>query len=106
MPKQIYLALAALLLLCLAPMPYGYYQLVRFVAMVAFGVMAYNYCNEKKEVLMVVFGALALLFQPFFKVALGRTMWNIVDVIVAIGLIILFVMDTKSSSNYDKRSKI
>ncbi|MBO4464028.1 MAG: hypothetical protein J5797_07510 [Prevotella sp.] len=93
--KQVYLILAALLLLCLAPMPYGYYQLVRFVAMVAFGVMAYNYCNEKKEVLMVVFGALALLFQPFFKVALGRTMWNIVDVIVAIGLIALFFYETK-----------
>lgn len=95
MPKQIYLALAALLLLCLAPMPYGYYQLVRFVAMVVFGVIAYNYCKEKKDVLMVVFGALALLFQPFFKMALGRTMWNIVDIIVAIGLIVLFFYETK-----------
>jgi len=41
--KQVYLILAALMLLCLAPMPYGYFQLVRFVAMVAFGVMAYRY---------------------------------------------------------------
>ena len=32
--KQVYLILAALMLLCLAPMPYGYFQLVRFVAMV------------------------------------------------------------------------
>ena len=93
--KQVYLILAALLLLWLAPMPYGYYQLVRFVAIVAFGVMAYKYHEEKKDVLMVVFGALALLFQPFFKVALGRTMWNIVDVIVAIGLIALFFYETK-----------
>jgi hypothetical protein len=35
----------------------------------------------------VVFVILALLFQPFFKIALGRTLWNIVDVIVGIGLI-------------------
>jgi len=34
--KQVYLILAALMLLCLAPMPYGYFQLVRFVAMVVF----------------------------------------------------------------------
>lgn len=34
MMKQVYLILAALMLLCLAPMPYGYFQLVRFVAMV------------------------------------------------------------------------
>ena len=33
--KQVYLILATLMLLCLAPMPYGYFQLVRFVAMVA-----------------------------------------------------------------------
>ena len=33
--KHILLLLAALLLLCLAPLPYGFYQLVRFVIMVA-----------------------------------------------------------------------
>ena len=95
MPKQIYLALAALLLLCLAPMPYGYYQLVRFVAMVVFSLMAYRYYGEKKNELSITFGALALLFQPFVKVALGRIMWNIVDVLVAILLIVLYVKDGK-----------
>lgn len=81
--------LAALLLLCLAPMPYGYYQLVRFVAMAIFAVMAYQYVQEKRNTLAVVFGALALLFQPFLKIALGRTIWNIVDVVVAILLVTL-----------------
>ena len=47
MMKQVYLILAALMLLCLAPMPYGYFQLVRFVAMVAFGLMAYKYFGSK-----------------------------------------------------------
>ena len=88
--KQVSAVLSLLLLLCLAPMPYGYYQLVRFVAMVVFGVMAYKYYEEKENVLAITFGALALLFQPFIKVALGRTMWNVVDVVVAIGLIVLF----------------
>ncbi|MBO4827727.1 MAG: hypothetical protein J5506_10945 [Prevotella sp.] len=93
--KYINLILAALLLLCLAPMPYGYYQLVRFVSMVVFGALAYRYYEKKQEGLMVLFGALALLFQPFVKVALGRTMWNVVDVVVAIILIVLFVKDRK-----------
>ena len=88
--KKILLILSLLLLLCLAPMPYGYYQLVRFVAMVAFGVMAYKYYEEKKNELAITFGALALLFQPFVKVALGRMTWNVVDVVVAIGLIVLY----------------
>ena len=58
--------------------------------MVVFGVMAYQYYDQKKITLAVVFGALALLFQPFFKVVLGRTIWNSVDVVVAIILIVMF----------------
>ena len=88
-----------LLLLCLAPMPYGYYILVRYVTMVVFGVMAYQFYNQKKEGLAVVCGALALLFQPFIKIALGRTMWNVVDVIVAIGLIVLFLIEQRQKSS-------
>jgi hypothetical protein len=37
---------------------------------------------------MIIYGGLALLFQPFFKIALGREIWNIVDVIVGIGLLL------------------
>ena len=93
--KYISLCLAALLLLCLATMPYGFYQLVRFVAMIVFGVMAYKYYEQKNMPFAVVFGALALLFQPFFKVALGRTIWNIVDIVVAIILIVMFIINIK-----------
>ena len=83
------------MLLCLAPMPYGYFQLVRFLSTLAFGVMAFRYYQERKEWLAYTCGTLALLFQPFYKIALGRTVWNIVDVIVAIGLIVLFIYEWK-----------
>lgn len=95
MMKQVCLILAALLLLCLAPMPYGYFQLVRFVAMVVFGVMAYRFWGDKKLGLAIVFISLALLFQPFFKIALGRTLWNVIDVLVAIGLMVLFLVERR-----------
>ena len=36
-------------LLFLLPMPYGYYLLIRFVSMIAFGVMAYQYIQQKKK---------------------------------------------------------
>lgn len=81
------------LLLCLAPMPYGYYILVRFVAMIVFAIMAYGYYEKEQMPLTITFGALALLFQPFMKVALGRTMWNIVDVIVAVLLVGLYIKE-------------
>ena len=77
-------------------MPYGYYQTVRFIGMLGFILLAYfsNQQNHKTEV--IVYVALALLFQPFLKVALGKTIWNIVDVIVSAGLMIsLFVKPKK-----------
>ena len=93
------LIIAVLLLLCLADMPYGFYQLVRFAAAGAFAYLSYEYFKLKKEGLGFVFAALALLFQPFFKVALGRVVWNIVDVIVAIGLFILLIRSFGKKNN-------
>ena len=87
------LFLALLLLLCLAPMPYGYYQFVRFVAMVIFILCAYQYYNKGWMKVAVMYGALTLLFQPFIKVALGRAMWNIVDVAVAIVVFVLWLRE-------------
>ena len=96
--KQVYLFIAAMMLLCLAPMPYGYFQLVRFLSTLVLGVMAFRYYQESKEWLSYTCGTLALLFQPFYKIALGRTVWNIVDVIVAIGLIALFFYEWKKGN--------
>ena len=93
--KQLYLILAALMLLCLAPMPYGYYMLVRFVAMVMFGVMAYRYYTNNKGIAAAVFGVLALLFQPIYKIALGRGLWNLVDLLVAALLVSLFFLEKR-----------
>lgn len=90
MKKIVYLIEAVLLLLCLVNMPYGFYQLVRFVSMCVFAYLAFENYSQNKEKLAVTFGALALLFQPFLKIALGRMVWNVVDVVVAIMLIVLF----------------
>lgn len=84
------------LVLCLAPMPYGYYILVRYFAMVVFGLMTYQYYQEKKENLMITFGALAVLFQPFLKIPLGRIVWNIVDVAIAIVLLVILLKEHES----------
>lgn len=87
------LFLSLILLLCLAPMPYGYFTLVRLLAMVVFGVYAYKFYTAKKDGLAWVFVTLALLFQPFIKVALGRVVWNIIDIVVAVGMIAFFFWD-------------
>lgn len=102
MIKRLYIFLAAVLLLCLAPMPYGYYTLVRILATVVFGLYAYRCYQTQKEGMTWAFVTLALLFQPFAKVGLGRTVWNIIDVIVAIGLIILYFWEWNKSKILEK----
>ena len=87
------IGLAVLLFLCLLNMPYGFYQFVRFVALIGFGILAYKANEDGKQTEMIIYGGLAILFQPFFKIALGREMWNIVDVIVGIGLIGSLIMN-------------
>ena len=79
--------LAILLFLCLLDMPYGFYAFVRFSALIGFSILAYKANEAKKNTEMILYVSLALLFQPFFKIALGRSIWNIVDVIVGIGLL-------------------
>ena len=85
--KPLSYILAILLFLCLADMPYGYYQFVRFAAAAFFAYAAYTEKESGRKDLVLVFIVLAVLFQPFFKITLGRTLWNIVDVIVGLGLL-------------------
>ncbi len=96
MKKEIYIILAAMLLLCLAHMPYGYFMIVRLVATIAFGLMAYKYYTSQKMPAAYTFGLLALLFQPIYKIALGRVVWNVIDVIVALLLIGLYFLERKN----------
>jgi len=98
MKNTIKILLALLFFLCLVNMPYGYYQFVRFAALVGFAIIAFQANEQKKHTETVIYVFLALLFQPFFKVALGRTLWNVVDVVVGISLIIS-VFRSKNSEN-------
>ncbi len=77
-----------LLFICLADVPYGYFQLVRFIGLIIFVVLANQASHEGRKNEMIIYVALAILFQPFIKIALGRELWNIIDVIVGIGLLI------------------
>ena len=85
--KIIKVALAVLLLICFLDMPYGYYQFVRFLGMVTFAYLAVQASQDEEGDIMWIYIALALLFQPFFKVSLGRSIWNVVDFIVAVWLL-------------------
>jgi hypothetical protein len=88
--KIIKIILCILLLGCLFDMPFGYFQLVRFIGMIAFGILAYNNF-EKNQSWFIIWAGSTILINPFFKIALGRMIWNVVDLIwVALLIVSLF----------------
>ena len=97
MNNAIKIVLAILFFLCLADMPYGYYQLVRFVALVSFAILAYKANEQGRKTEAIIYVCLGILFQPFVKIALGRQIWNIVDVVVGVALIVSLFMRPSNS---------
>ena len=83
------ISLAVLLLICIFPMSYGFYQLFKYIALVGFAILAYYEYERKNITFVIVFVGLVLLFQPIAKVALGRQAWMVVDVVVAAVLILM-----------------
>ena len=88
MEKIVKIGLAVLLFVCLLDMPYGYYQFVRVAATLVFVLFAIQSYNLKSNAMILIYVILAILFQPFEKIALGRDVWNVLDVIVGVGLLL------------------
>jgi hypothetical protein len=65
--------------------------------LIGFTILAYQGHKQGRQTELIIYCGLALLFQPFFKIALGREIWNIVDVIVGMGLLISIFMKPKES---------
>jgi len=82
MEKVIKFGMAFLLFLCLADMPYGYFQFVRWVGLVVFALFAFEAREKNRHQEVLLYLGLAILFQPIIKIALGRGLWNLVDIIV------------------------
>ncbi|MEM9823855.1 MAG: DUF6804 family protein [Bacteroidota bacterium] len=88
MEKLVKIVFILLLFICLLDMPYGYFQLIRFLALLVFGYLGFLESKRSNQIMASFYFSMALLFQPFIKVALGRTIWNIVDVLVGMVLLI------------------
>ena len=76
---------------------YSYYQFVRFSGMVGFSVLSYQQ-YKKNNVWFVVWLASVILINPIFKIALGRILWNIIDVAWAV----LLIYSLLREKNYKK----
>ena len=78
------LVTATVLLGALAPWPYGYYQLLRFVVCGISVYVAFMAYNWQKIWATWLFGFIALLFNPLIPVHLSREIWQPIDIICAV----------------------
>ncbi|MBK6730610.1 MAG: hypothetical protein IPG60_06445 [Bacteroidetes bacterium] len=96
MDKAVKIILSILFFICLAELPYGFYQFVRSAALVGFTILAYQASEKENKTEMIIYICLAILFQPLIKISLGREIWNIIDVIVGLGLLVSIFIKPKS----------
>ena len=80
-----YLIITAIaLLVAILPLPYFYYQLLKWLVSIGSTFIAYNiYQNKKIGFDMYAFIIIAVLFNPIKPIYLTREIWTGIDVIVA-----------------------
>ena len=84
--------------LCLFDWQYGFYQFVRFIGMIGFGILAYNE-YEKNTNLFLIWLSSLILINPFFKIALGKEIWNVVDIVWVV-IILYSLLNRKHEIKY------
>ena len=86
-PKAVLLILSAMLFLAAAPLPYGYYGLLRIIATMVFawsGVVAFK---RGYGTLPWLFAVLAILFNPLMPIYLDKGVWGVIDIVSAVFLL-------------------
>jgi hypothetical protein len=68
-----------LLGLALAPLPYGYYELLRMVSCPIFVYGAYLSHTVDRKFAVWIFGTLAVLYNPVVKVHSQREVWALIN---------------------------
>jgi len=78
------LVMTAMLFLAIADLPYGYYQLLRWVVCGVAVYIAYKAYRWGKPWATWVFGFIAVLFNPILPVHLTREIWRPINITCAI----------------------
>lgn len=94
---------AALLLLAIADLPYGYYTFLRVTVFVVSIFCVFEY-YEKKDIFVIIFSLVAILFNPIFPVHLDKATWTPIDIITSLIFIIsIFVKADEEKSELQQR---
>ena len=86
-------AICLLLIGCIMPVPYGYFQFIRIACCIGFIYLAYGEFKADKMItgLFCVIGA--ILLNPVYKIHFVRHIWNAIDIVLAALIVIWIIVD-------------
>ena len=79
---------SGMLFWALAGHPYAYFTLLRFVVCVVAAYCAVVANSKKNGQWTWTFGAIAVLFNPIIPIHMTREIWNLVDLVVGVILLV------------------
>ena len=87
------LIIAVMLLVAVADLPYGYYQLLRWATCGVAVFVAFQAYKVGKTWITWLFGLIAVLFNPIIPIHLTKEIWRPIDLVSAVifGLSILLL---------------
>lgn len=85
--KNKFIIPSILLLVAIAPLPYGYYYILKFAVCISL-LMEIVEIKDKKNSSksLVIMGSLIVLYNPLIAIPLGKIIWSIVNVATVIYL--------------------
>jgi hypothetical protein len=96
------LAVIILLIASAGKLPYGYYQLLRWVTTAAGAYAAFQSHQSNKKVWTWIFGIIAVLFNPIVPFYFSKSTWQPIDQITAVIFFVsLFSKNSESHKNID-----
>ena len=102
MPRGLIYAIAAMLLIALAPMPYAYYEILRIVVFGTFGYLSYVAVKQRKHVSVVLLTLPALIFNPIIPLHFDKMVWAFIDVIAAVALLAIGISSREAVSQTNR----
>jgi len=76
------IVVAVMLFVAFSPLPYSYYQILRWVVAISSGLLAYAAFNSNKNVWGWIFIASLVLFNPVASIHFERETWQLLNLVV------------------------
>ncbi len=91
MNQLLKLILSGILILSFLKMPYAFYAFSDYILFAGFGWLAYDAFERRDHFDVKIYIMVALLYNPFVKFPIPHLLWNIINAVVIIALIINIV---------------